>query len=152
MNSFDNDRLNPTEQYDILHQVGLTLLGAAPEGWDRITFNTAELGGISESELLVRYEDGGTERRRFPHDVLDRLETLRSGMYQPGKGTWFSMTYTIVRPGRFSTEFNYDRPPEFTITPGASSYAADLAAFPREPEHIPDWLRRELSAAETEQD
>ncbi|CAM3765579.1 immunity protein YezG family protein [Nocardiopsis rhodophaea] len=38
-------------------------------------------------------------------------------MRQEVKGTWYSMEYTIVRPGKFSTEFNYDRDPAFTLEP-----------------------------------
>jgi hypothetical protein len=152
MNPSNRHFLDPTEQYDILHNVGLELLGSAPEGWKEITFITTSLGGISQSEMLVQNEDGDVRRQRFPHGVMRKFAQLRAGMYQDGRGTWFSMTYTIIPPGKFSTQFNYDNPPEFTIPPSASSYAADLEAFPREPKNIPDWLHQKLREAETEQD
>jgi hypothetical protein len=93
MNSFSRGHLDPTEQYDLLYQIGVELLGGAPEDWQEIVFNISSLITGAESEMLVHYENGEVERKRFPLGVLSKFVELRAGMYQEGKGTWFSMTY-----------------------------------------------------------
>lgn len=97
--------------------------------------------------MLVTYENGEERNEDFSHHVLRKFKELRAGMYQEGKGTWFSMTYKIVRPGRFSTYFNYDEPPEYDIYPSAGSFATDLDYFPRTTENTPGWLREKLREA-----
>ncbi|MEY9211661.1 hypothetical protein [Thermobifida halotolerans] len=71
------------------------------------------------------------------------IDKLRVGMYLEGKGTWFSMEYVITRPGNYNVHFNYDQDPEITF-PTPQGYTQDLKYFPRDEEHIPDWLRQRL--------
>ena len=152
MDSFKRGHLDPAEQYELLHDVGIELLGVAPEGWHEITFKVSSLITGSENDMLVHFENGEVERRRFPHTVISKFVELRTGMYQEGKGTWFSMVYKIVRPGKFTTEFNYDNLAPYELLPDPKSFATDLNYFPRDPENIPDWLQQKLREAETEQD
>ncbi|WP_304452819.1 hypothetical protein [Nocardiopsis sp. YSL2] len=152
MSTPDRPHIDPTEQYDLLHQMGIALLGKAPDNWHEIVYTTNRLVGYGTHRPLVRFADDSSEVFSLPPEILSKEKKLREAMYQEGKGTWFSMIYRIVRPGKFTTEFNYDNPPEFTIPPNPSSYAADLEYFPRDPEHIPDWLQEQLRRAETEED
>ena len=68
-------------------------------------------------------------------------------MYKQGRGTWFSMHYTITPPTRYDVTFNYDDPPDFLIPPVPHDYLDDLEYFPRDPEHIPDWLQQKIDEA-----
>jgi hypothetical protein len=63
-------------------------------------------------------------------------------MYEPGVGTWFTMTYELHSDGRFQAAFDYDTKPACAFIPEA--YASELARFPRDPEHIPAWLQDQL--------
>ncbi|WDZ88848.1 immunity protein YezG family protein [Nocardiopsis sp. HUAS JQ3] len=71
------------------------------------------------------------------------FKDLRAGMYKEGKGTWFSLEYVITRPGRFKVRYNYDDDPNIAF-PTAWGFTNDLKYFPRDEEHIPDWLHEKL--------
>ncbi|MEU1716019.1 immunity protein YezG family protein [Nocardiopsis dassonvillei] len=71
------------------------------------------------------------------------IDDLRAGMYQEGKGTWFSFEYVITPPGRFNVTYNYDEDPGITF-PTAFGYTNDLKYFPRDEEYMTDWLREKL--------
>ncbi|TDQ53752.1 hypothetical protein EV190_103203 [Actinorugispora endophytica] len=103
----------------------------------------------TDSEFIRN--DGSKESFFPPSEILEKLDELRNGMYTPKKGTWFSARYVITRPGNYRIDYNYDEEPAFTIPPVAGSYKLDLQHFPRDDEHIPDWLRRKLQEAEGEQ-
>jgi hypothetical protein len=62
-------------------------------------------------------------------------------MYQPGKGTWLTARVTVTSAGQFATDFDYDHEPEWSIEVDTGIYPADLAEFPRDAEHTPDWLK-----------
>lgn len=62
-------------------------------------------------------------------------------MYQKSRCTWFSMRYTIT------PTTHYDDPPKFLFSPSHHAYVDDLARFPRDPEHIPDWLQQKIDEA-----
>ncbi|WP_241474688.1 hypothetical protein [Nocardiopsis xinjiangensis] len=79
--------------------------------------------------------------------VINEIQRLRAGMYKQGRGTWFSMHYTITPPTRYDATFNYDDPPDFLILPIPHDYLDDLEYFPRDPEHIPHWLRQKINEA-----
>ena len=64
-------------------------------------------------------------------------------MYTPGKGTWFSMEYIITRPGNFKVYYNYDEDPGL-VFPTPWGFTNDLKYFPRDEQHIPDWLHEKL--------
>ncbi len=64
-------------------------------------------------------------------------------MYQEGKGTWFSLRCTINSQGGFTVDYNYDQDPQI-VFPTAQGFTNDLKYFPRDDEHIPEWLREKL--------
>ncbi|WP_304451924.1 immunity protein YezG family protein [Nocardiopsis sp. YSL2] len=96
----------------------------------------------STALLEVEYEDGSTSRESTT-GLSFLIDDLRAGMYQEGKGTWFSMKYVITPPGKFHVDFNYDEDPGLTF-PTAHGFTVDLEYFPRDEEHIPDWLWEKL--------
>lgn len=136
-------RMGPQEQRDLLVHIGTRILEDAPAGWSRLTYRVHTVVEHGTSELIVEFADGGS-RREFPPSGLSLVtDKLRAGMYREGKGTWFSMEYVITPPGRFDVTYNYDEDPKITF-PTAFGFTNDLEHFPRDEEHIPDWLRERL--------
>lgn len=136
-------RMGPEDEQDLLVHIGNQILHEAPEGWSRLIYRVHTVIEHGTSELIVEFEDG-VSRREFPPSGLSlTTDKLRAGMYREGNGTWFSMEYVITRPGKFNVTYNYDEDPKITF-PTAFGFTNDLKYFPRDEEHIPDWLRERL--------
>ncbi|TDQ53748.1 hypothetical protein [Actinorugispora endophytica] len=143
--------LTPSEQDSILKEIGSSLARTSPSGWERISFHYRTLVDFASSQLEVALPGGISKRIVPPIEVSVKMDELRKGMYIPGKGTWFSARYVVTRPGNYGIDYDYENEPEFTTAPVAGSYELDLRYFPRDDEHIPDWLRRKLREAENGQ-
>ncbi|TCC24617.1 immunity protein YezG family protein [Kribbella speibonae] len=121
----------------VIDTIARALVADLPAGWRevsavyRATTSYAELDG----------EVDGAQLDPLPDGLEDHFEELRREMYQPGKGTWLTAKVTVTSAGHFATDFDYDSKPEWSIPVDATIYAADLAAFPRDAEHTPDWLQ-----------
>jgi hypothetical protein len=50
-------------------------------------------------------------------------------------------------PGRVDISYNLDHDPKWFPPIPAAYWARDLAAFPRDDDFIPDWLREKLDEA-----
>ncbi|MDE3723918.1 DUF600 family protein [Nocardiopsis sp. N85] len=146
----DRGHLGPQEQQELLQKIGVELLTAVGDEWETVTYTVRALIGQMSEQLEERRADGTTERKRIPLGVIDMVKELRAGMYREGKGTWFTLTYVIGRPGRFKVDYDYDGQPGFTFYPQASDFALDLEFFPRADENLPDWLREHLDEATRE--
>ena len=130
--------LGMIEQQEMLQEIGADLLGGAPEGWVRLEYEYFSVDSYSAASLTAEYSDGTSEMVSCPVSVLSKLAKLRAGMYQEGKGTWFSVKYAIEHPSRYSVDFNYDEYPKFTFSPSPEDFVDDLETFPRAEEFIPD--------------
>jgi hypothetical protein len=136
--------LDPTEQADICAEIGGVLAGGLPDGWAKATLHWSDLvSSGSMATLAVVDADGDSLRAVAVPQGINRLcRRLRKGMYTEGRGTWYTLAYTLV-PGRYSIDFDYDDEPDApSFVP--EQYAQDLKFFPRDEEHIPDWLRKKL--------
>ncbi|WP_241474769.1 hypothetical protein [Nocardiopsis xinjiangensis] len=138
--------MTPEEQEEILIRIGRSFLEAATREWEELTYEWDGLKGFSTDGLYLRSPNGERDLVPFPEVIID-VKRLRSGMYQKGRGTWFSMRYTITPPTHYDVTFNYDDPPKFLFSPSPHGYADDLARFPRDPEHIPAWLQQKIDEA-----
>jgi hypothetical protein len=138
----------PPEQEEVVRNACLALLDEAPADWKRIQFEFYSTVGIDSAEFKITRQDGSTFKLQPPMAVMEPLGDLRSGMYQEGKGSWYTARIVIDPPGRYSVEFDYDNEPAFEppLVPGV--YALDFEHFPRTPEHTPDWLRAKLDEAQ----
>lgn len=150
MNSYPTGGINPIEQQELLKEIGGEILDFQPQKGERLVYEDMAVAGYGSSRLTAIHGDGTSERIGSPVSIIETCEKLRHGMYQEGKGTWFSMTYTITRPSSFTVEFNYDEQPKFQFAPDPELYVEDLKRFPRNPEHIPEWLQEKLREAEQE--
>lgn len=140
---FQRRHLSLLEQQEILTRIGTKILAGVPENWERITYFIQSVIDHSSAEVVVEFPDGTSHRVSIPTEVFSLTDELRAGMYQEGKGTWFSMRYVISRPGRFNVDFNYDEDPGITF-PTSHGFTKDLQYFPRDEANIPDWLREKL--------
>jgi hypothetical protein len=140
-------------QGEIVQKLSGLLRDAVPGNWRRIACTENCLSMYSQGGILeITNSDGSTRQAFPPEDFDDLIDELREVMYRPGAGTWFSVTWTLTKSdtGEVAADvsFNYDEEPDWDdpINPGL--YGLDLEDFPRDEEHIPDWLRRRLAEAE----
>lgn len=130
------------EQDQLTRQVGRALLTVAGADWQQVRAEYRSAGRHIEVDVLVKGPDGVERPARPPQEVVDGLGRLRQGMYRPGRGTWLSALYVLDPPSAFSAEFEPDVEPRWRRLPPPIGFADELRFFPREDEHIPDWLRQ----------
>ncbi|MBB6119475.1 immunity protein YezG family protein [Nocardiopsis algeriensis] len=144
--------MDASQQEKLVREMALEILEGAPRGWSVMKYRYEHIGRAGAGENLVTFEDGETKRKRQPYSVIEKAISLKEGMYEKGKGTWFSMELKITRPGKFRAEFNYDREADIHPLPvSADSYALEMRKFPRDPEYIPGWLQEKLREARGKQ-
>jgi len=117
----------------------------------RIELDYSAAGPVGQAKIRAVRADGS--HTSFPRtQVHDTVASLRSAMYRPGTGTWFSMSMTVSAAGAVDASFNYDDLPPTSFDFASDAYAADLVKFPRDPAHTPDWLSEQLAADRKEQE
>jgi hypothetical protein len=139
--------MDSEEQQMVLQSIGRQILEVVPEDWDRIVMNYSGVVELSSWSLEVVRSDGEVESAKLPLRASVEMNSLRAGMHQEGKGTWFSARFVMERPGKFHVEFDYDNEPPFPYELDPERYAADYRYFPRKWENIPQWLRKKLRAS-----
>lgn len=131
---------------DHLRDIGRALTAGLPAGWREVRASYLATAPYAELDATVTLPDGRVEQvDPLPEDLETVFEKLRDEMYQPGKGAWLTATITIAASGRFSTDFDYDTEPAWSIPVTPDTYAADLAQYPRDDQHIPPWMRPYLN-------
>ncbi|TDD64479.1 hypothetical protein, partial [Actinomadura rubrisoli] len=123
------------------------LAAAAPDGWRRIDLRALMTVAVSDLALTVVLQDGSTPAVELPRDVIDLAAELRSTMYRQSRGAWLSMRLMMEPPGAYYTSFNTDYDPLWDPDIPDEAYEQDLAAFPRDDQYVPDWLRTRLQRA-----
>lgn len=137
--------LGPVDQEKILQEVGKSILSVIPGDWEKVELHFLALATRKQADLIVVRGGGYRERHFLPGDAISKMSELRTGMYQDGKGAWFSSYYDIHPPGKYSFNYDYDNEPDFGDTPSLDSdYSSDLYYFPRNEENIPNWLRQKI--------
>ena len=71
------------------------------------------------------------------------FEKLRQLMYDeaPFRGAWYTAVMTVTDAGKFDTDFEYEKQPEFDHDPVDEAYTMDFKHFPRNEASTPDWLK-----------
>lgn len=136
--------MGPVEQQQVLVSVGRGIASLAPAGWQRITIYFSGLVDLASSSVEIIHHDGRLERAELPLRESMEMNKLREGMYEKGKGTWFSSTFVIEQSGDFTVDYNYDEEPPFPFKLDSERYANDYRHYPRDWENIPGWLRKKL--------
>lgn len=137
------------EQSRLVNEVARSLVAVAPEGWTALHYRTFMVRGQQQARLMFDLPEG-------PKGVFENNETmaymreLRSAMYTPGKGTFFTAYFDITAAdGAVQTRFEYDEEPDFWV--GYYSWARDFEAFPRDAQHTPEWLRQSVALGPLEE-
>lgn len=127
------------EQYQL---IGDALSSIAPRGWDRVELTFVAAGPESQERVRVSLGDGRTVAPTdlVPLELSDLLDELRKNAYRPGVGTWNTATVTLHAAGRIAVDFNFDEAPPADLRPAPNSWVAEVAQYPRAPEHTPAWL------------
>ena len=129
--------LSPTAEE--LQALGSALAVIAPDGWSSLTSVYETVGPTRSSTTIAQTPQGDVRvERRISFDALRLLTALRTRMYRPGAGTWFTATLRLYADGRIETDFDYDHEPLYPFAP--LSWIADAERFPRAPENTPAWL------------
>ncbi|MEV8436817.1 hypothetical protein AB0425_05540 [Actinosynnema sp. NPDC051121] len=136
--------LTEQEQNQLVKQIGRAMLPALPPGWQRIRAEYRAAGRHIEVDLAFAGPDGQWRPVRPPMDVVQLFGQLRTGMYEPVRGTWLSAVYEIEAPAAFSVDFNADDEPRWRNPPPVIGFQDELRTFPRQDERIPPWLRRRV--------
>ncbi len=125
----------------VIDTIARALVADLPAGWREVSAVYRATTAYAELDADVVLPSGETQLETLPEGLEDQFEELRREMYQPGKGTWLTAKVTVTSTGHFATDFDYDHEPAWSIPVDETIYAADLAAFPRDAEHTPDWLQ-----------
>ncbi len=144
MNNFEETR-------ELEKTIAEALWAARPNDieWDKFVYVRCEIGSRG-SDIGKAYLSGQEVKRRHTDDAtLVAAKKLREVMYEPGKGTWFSMTIKITPKGDgWEADYNYTDKPVWELgEPVNDTYAQELYLFPRDEEHIPDWFKEAMQGA-----
>lgn len=134
------------DQREALVAVARAMWDVLPDEYDSVTCTAMVMGGFGEYQQQAHStEDSKVIGASYP--LIKAVTELRRIMYRPQTGTWYTATFRLVRPGQLETHFDYDSEPEWTMQPSDDSYRQDAEAFPRSPEHTPDWMRAKLQSS-----
>ena len=112
------------------------------EGWRSCVVHFRSTVVVAETEVILT-DDTGTSRLVEPQvGMILAFKGLRELMATQDRGAWFSAVLTATAEGKCTFDFNYDARPDWTLHPTDESYIADLEAFPRPAELVPDWYPR----------
>lgn len=139
----DPERPTPSEP-----SIAAALAGAAPAGWARVELTVKANVLAYDFAAQVRLSDGGSGEIELPAEVTAGFQELRSWMYRPGRGAWFSARL-VVEPGREPEfRYNYDEDPKWWPALLPTAFNRDLEHFPRDEAHVPAWLSALLAEGE----
>lgn len=126
----------------LLVRIGTLARADAPAGWERIEVHFRQVGPHAELEPVVFAAGRGRGYPGSPELAVAFAE-LRAAMYSPGAGTWLEATFTLHPSGEFDLDAG-SGPPSWRTPPEdlADALDAERKAFPRDPEHLPEWWRR----------
>ena len=143
-------QLDATEQDTLVKQIGLALLRAAPQDWQRVYVEYRAVGRYHELGGEVTLSDGTLTEWVATHDIATLFGRLRAGMYREGRGTWFNARYQLDHPSSYNLEYDREEP-DWDLMPPTQAYSDELHMFPRSEEDVPEWLMRRMSGLGTEQ-
>ncbi|MET0236599.1 MAG: hypothetical protein ABW224_18265, partial [Kibdelosporangium sp.] len=137
---------SPDRADEIIRRIGAHLLGGVPDGWRRLDYQVTMATMVEDHKLTAIMGDGAALTGNPPMELKPDLAELRKEMYQPGRGTWFSMRLVLDPPDAYTVHFNFDLDPGWEPPVPPEVFRRDLQAFPRDDAHVPDWLRAQLAA------
>ena len=129
----------------ILGWVGGRLLTDIGPDWARVDLKVSMAANVDDYLFATLNPDGSVRERELPVDDVRRaFSDIRNLLWEPEKGTWFSVRFTLNPPGSFQVEYNFEVDPVWDPPISPDVWAKDLELFPRAENWRPRWLRREL--------
>jgi hypothetical protein len=130
-----------------IERIAEALVAGTEPGWSELRYRVQATAAVRQSQLRV-VRDGVETQPLPPREADSTAKTMRGAMFQPGKGTWFSMSVTVTDAGKVSTDFNYDEDPQFDPPIDPIAFVLDQEKFPRDPHNQPEWLRERIAEGE----
>jgi len=139
---------------DLTRQIGQLLFTDRPAGAEQVVYQARAVFAHGESSCVAKFADGNTRTVVVPAGVESLTEQVRAAMALPGGGTWFSMKLTMsfwdrARDIGASADFSfdYDLEPSWERPVRPSAYVRDLQDYPRDEDHMPEWLLARVAEA-----
>jgi hypothetical protein len=142
----EQELLSPDQQDALLQDIVLVLAHSLPSGWQDCLVLHSAVGAHAETTVRIERLNGPPTEVDWPPVLGDLFARLRAGMYRPGVGTWIAARFRLTHPVKYRVDYNSTGQPDWSTPPPAEAYAEELHRFPRDPEHIPDWLREPPAA------
>lgn len=130
-------------------RIGQVVTAGLPPGWRQVRVEYRAVGRHIEADVLVTGPDGVPRPVRPDPMAVQLLGTLRTAMYQPGRGTWLAAVLVFTPAAPPATEFVIDEEPRWRRVPPPIGFADELRFFPRADQFVPDWLRRRAGVEPT---
>ncbi|MER5393061.1 hypothetical protein [Saccharopolyspora sp. NPDC002686] len=143
MSTPPNNRQPEPDQ--IRQQVVDSLLASAPPDWAEIRLEFRASSTICQAEVSGSTLTGAPLLMPPPEGTTGRLKAVRAAMFEPGRGTWFSLHIGVKRNGSPEYRFNYTDATHWRPPVAPTVFTLDQERFPRDDQHIPDWLRERLA-------
>ncbi|MEV6242192.1 hypothetical protein [Lentzea sp. NPDC051838] len=141
----------PTPEADqLLAELVDVMERSAPRDWESARFSVQSTVLTDTSTVSAVRKDGTRISYGMPDGFSTKVDRFRAACYRPGRGTWYSAVITIRDGADPDVRLYYDEKPEWRNNswPHPYSYVRDLEFFPRDDEHMPDWLREQVELAE----
>jgi hypothetical protein len=119
-----------------------------PPLFDECGINAVAYGDFLVTSAVMMSPLDGITVVEVPPEVDDGFRRLRAAMYRPGEGAWLGVQLRITFPDWFTENYRYTATWEELYRlgpPNAADCATELERFPRDPEHVPEWMRETLA-------
>lgn len=138
--------LTAAQQQELVQQIGQAAAAALPAGWQQLQAVCRAAGRHVEVDVSVLAPDNRTYPVQPHPDLLRLFGVLRTGMYQPGRGTWLTATLVFSPQRPPFTDYQPDVEPRWRQAPPPIGFQDELRFFPREDQFVPPWLRQRAGA------
>lgn len=129
---------------ELVQQIGIALLEAAPDGWLRLDLVATLASSAQDYGLVVLMNNGTSAEVAPPAEAADAFVALRELMYLPERGAWFSARFVMNPPTEYHVYYNFQHDPVWNPPVPDEVLRKDLERFPRPEDKIPNWVRRRL--------
>ncbi|MBF4636303.1 hypothetical protein ITJ38_17980 [Agreia pratensis] len=123
------------------------LFSLIPPGFERIELKMNSLAPFTAATATIIRPDGAQDSLKDFKAARDAAKRLREAMYREGTGTWFSVLFVVTVEGKVDVAYNYDEEPEWRRPVEPVWYVQDLERFPRDPDNMPEWLKKRVLEA-----
>lgn len=132
-----------------MQRIAQGLASVLPADWKQAQVLLRVAGRKGEFTVLYTGEDDQRKPLKgVPADVGEALTEIKAASADPKTGTWLTGLVTLERSGKMTLSTDRTSPPRWKKEPEAAEYAEELRRYPRDEEHIPDWLREKIAEAE----